>query len=581
MTLALFVAGLGGVGSVPASAQSPDEGPEANRAMGLDVGVAASEMRTRTASASASGPGRGRVPHEDPRLQVGRAWPAGMVRTQLDRDGNMIPFGKGAIFVPAMTSGLDEPPVAILKGGEQVAEGTSGQRIVLAPGTYTVRIGSGSGQQRLSVQATVRELGTTIVPVSWSALTVHVVDERYSSLRASYELIRVEDREYMGIGFGTDEQAGEPVSTWVLRPGLYKIVRVGENYRSRRNFATVRLLPGKHSHFLLVLDEETGDYRGGGEVPADELFRPQLGGFFGSLVIGGDVNMTHRSNVLGAQDGIAFNAEGFIDGRLSLELFDNPLIMRLQVEEGITNNPNVPLQFDLDRIDLDTLYVYRIEPWIGPYLRFGLETNLFDNQAYLGREFNVIKRNASGEVLVDEDTDNPRLRPSLGFISVREGLGLNMRAVKTVGAEVNVRAGLGARHRITNNLYELDPCSGDPSSNQYTLDSSCQRYADPASGLDTIVYQQVLGADQVGAELILLATFRLTRYLLLNFEVDSLVTYPLEDSIIEAEGSLLLKLTSFLSLNYVVEFTRDPQLAVGDPNRIVNDIFLRFSVDLP
>jgi hypothetical protein len=72
-------------------------------------------------------------------------------------------------------------------------------------------------------------------------MQVHVIDEQYGSVRASYEIIRMDDRAYVGLGFGTDEQAGEPVSTWILRPGLYKIIRVGETYRARRDFFTVRV----------------------------------------------------------------------------------------------------------------------------------------------------------------------------------------------------------------------------------------------------------------------------------------------------------------------------------------------------
>ncbi|MEM7679371.1 MAG: hypothetical protein AAF449_25640, partial [Myxococcota bacterium] len=305
------------------------------------------------------------------------SWPAGTIKAQLDRDQTMVPFGKGAIFVPAMTNPLDEPPISIFAGEEKVAEATTGKRVVLAPGTYEVRLGSGAVQQRTSVQASVREQFTTVIPVSWAGLSIHVVDEQFGNLRASYEIIRVRDREYVGVGFGTDEQAGEPVTTWILEPGLYKIVRVGDNYRARRDFATVRLLERKHTHFLLVLDPETGEYQGGGEVPEEDLFRPQ-NGFFGSMVFGGDLAFTTRSNApVAGQEGLSFQFRGFLDNRMSIELLGNPLVMQLQIEQGLTKVTDQPFQKINDRVDLDALYIYRWKNWIGPYIQLGGETNLF------------------------------------------------------------------------------------------------------------------------------------------------------------------------------------------------------------
>ncbi len=523
---------------------------------------------------------RGRLPRprlSDPRLELGEEWPAGTIKSQMDQDGTMIPFGKGAVFVPAMTTGLDEPPVEVLRGEKRMAEGTTGARILLDPGTYTLRIGSGASQQRITVQATVKEMSTTVIPVSWAALSVHVVDVTYASIRSSYELIRTSDREYMGLGFGTDEQAGEPISTWVLTPGLYKIVRVGDNYRARRDFVTVRLLPGKHTHFLLVLDEDTGEFAGGGEVPPEELFRPQ-DGFFGSLVAGGDVTMNVRNNIPGLPDGYALSGRGFIDGRFSLELFSNPLILRVQVESGVATTPESPVQKTIDRADFDALYLYRIEPWIGPYVRFGVETNLFPGERLLQEPFAVVYRDPAGEeIRRDVSTDAVQLSPSFGFASVREGVGLNVRAFKSVFAELNLRVGFGARHRITNDLFELDRCSRAVDGSGQTA-AECQPLEEP--GITTLFFRRIQGNDQIGVETAMLATARITRFLLLNLEVDSLLTVPFENSIIEARASANLKLTSFLSVNYVVRYVRDVVLSPTNPDRLQQDILLRFSVDL-
>ncbi len=485
-------------------------------------------------------------------------WPAGSVQTQLDRDVTLVPYGKGAIFVPAMTNPLDEPPIAVFSGETKVAESTTGRRIVLSPGTYDVRLGSGAVEQRVSVQASVREQYTTVVPVSWAGLSIHVVDEQFNNLRASYEIIRVRGREYMGMGFGTDEQAGEPITTWVLAPGLYKIVRTGENYRARRDFATVRLVEGKHTHFLLVLDPETGEFRGGGEVPAEDLFRPQKG-FFANLIIGGDLAFTSRTNApVAGQEGLSFQFRGFLDHRLSIEVFGHPLVVQLQVEEGQTKVGDQPFQKINDRVDLDLLYIYRWKNWLGPYVRFGAETNLFPTIRNFENPEVVELRRVGGQP--DEilpPSDSVQVSPSAGLISLKEGGGLNLRLFRAVFAEVNVRTGLGGRHRLTRDLFVETRGPGD----------------------GNVILTEVDSDNQVGVETTVLAVARITRWIILNLEVDTLVPFTsFEETLIDLEASVALKLTRFLSVRWAARFVRDR--AIQPEDRYENDVLLRFSVEL-
>ncbi len=498
----------------------------------------------------------------DPRLTESHDWISGTLQDQLDADPTLVPFGKGALFVPTMTSGFDEPPVSVWLGETLAAEGTTGSRVVLIPGTYEVRIGSGSGDgERITIQATVRERQTTVVPVSWAGLQVHVIDPQATSLRASYEIIRVDDREYVGIGFGVDELAGEPLSTWILKPGLYKIVRVGETYRARRDFSTVRIERGRLTHFLLVIDEESGDFVGGGEVPESELFRPR-DGFFGSLVLGGDVSFSTRNNSIGLPDGISFNVRGFADGRLSFEIAGAPLLLQLQLEEQQTKTPNLPFQNSNDRLKLDALYVYPLEPWIGPYVRAGGETNLFAVNAQFESE-QTFRAVALDGRSVTTTADSFRLRPPVGLTRLKEGIGLHLRVFKSVLGEASLRAGAGARHSITNDLYALGSGEGTP--------------ADPSPGV--LDYVQLPSNNQVGIEASAAIALRLSRYVLINLDFDGLMPFDDPSALIaDVEGSISLKLTSFASVNYVVRVRQDPALA-PDP-AIEQDIRLRLSVEL-
>jgi hypothetical protein len=64
-----------------------------------------------------------------------------------------------------------------------------------------------------------------------------------------------------------------------------------------------------------------------------------------------------------------------------------------------------------------------------------------------------------------------------------------------------------------------------------------------------------------------------------SFEVDSLVPFDDVDQIVfEVEGNVAVKLTQYLSVNYVLRYVRDKSLSEKD--QIEQDVRLRFSFEL-
>jgi len=488
-------------------------------------------------------------------LRADHGWPSGSVAEQLATDPTMIPFGRGAVFVPAMTRPLDEPLVSVWAGERRVAQGTTGSRIVVPPGAYTVHLGSGSDQLRFQTQAKVRELHTSVIPVSWAGLVVHVVDENLNSLRHSYEIIRVENREYIGTGYGVDEQAGETLPTWTLRPGLYKIVRVGETYRARRDFATVRLIGKRLTHFMLVVDEETGDFQGAGEVQPDELFKEKSGKLWASLILGGDANVSSSRNVLGNVDGETYAFRGFVDAKMGAEILSSPLILRLQVEEGMSKLPDLPWQTSDDRIDLDGLYVYQLQDWLGPYVHLGVETNVLETRRFFDEPTDVDIHTPEGDLNQRlRGVSDMQLRAPLGLTNIQEGAGLNVRLIKQSYLELTLRSGIGARHRLTGYLLQL---TSEP-------------------GISPQTYQLVPSVHRVGVEQGLIVVARITQWAVAMIEIDSLVPFgDVLHTVVNIEGNLAIKITEYISINYVLRYQRDGTLTRN--NQLEQDLRLRFS----
>ena len=198
-------------------------------------------------------------------------WTSPTPADQLAADTTVVPAGMGALFVPAMTNGIDEPEALVYQGQKQVGAGPNGRRIVLAPGSYTLRVGSAPLNQMVTIPVDVTAGNTTLVPVRWGALVVEVVDKDNIPHRGSYELIQVSDRQPYTVGFGADTLVGERIRTLLVGPGLYRIVRPGSNYRARTDFSTVLVPEGSVVYFKLVLDPDDGSLLGAGVVPPEEL----------------------------------------------------------------------------------------------------------------------------------------------------------------------------------------------------------------------------------------------------------------------------------------------------------------------
>ena len=74
--------------------------------------------------------------------------------------------------------------------------------------------------------------------------------------------------------------------TWLLPPGVYRIVRPGSNYRALRDFATVYVPEAGFVRYRLVLDPDTGEFQGSGVLLPDEFGSPYRHRTGGSLAGG-------------------------------------------------------------------------------------------------------------------------------------------------------------------------------------------------------------------------------------------------------------------------------------------------------
>jgi ABC-type uncharacterized transport system auxiliary subunit len=479
-----------------------------------------------------------------------------LAHPQLADDDTAMPAGRGAIFLPALSESMREPPVEVLAQGKVVAEGRMGERVIAPPGLCEVRFGSGVGAQQQSVQVLVEEGRVTAVPPSWAALEVRVVNDHFIAFRGRYEIISVAEREEYGLGFGADEEQGEEVKVWLLKPGLYKLVRAGGTYRDRINFATVQLEPGKLTHFALVQDPDTEDFKGAGvldgieAVPADGPWKKQV-------IIGGDLKAGHNDQT-DAKGGWNFDLSVFLDALARYRREPHLFVARLEVEEGqLRTAGQRRFTANVDRLYFHGIYTFHVLPWLGPYLRAGLETKLLPRYAVYDSPRDIEHLDAGGNAAEMLHTDLVPLGGPFAPLQLKEGMGGNLRALHTSVLDLDVRLGVGGRQ-----YYPFG-----------------ERAIVTSDGTDKV--RDVSGYRLTGLEGAVVGQARLSRWIALSTELDGLVPFwDAPHTVLTWRSQASLRLVSFASVNYLFNLTRDPNRNAGKTVLVEQLVQLRFSYGL-
>ncbi|MBN2496992.1 MAG: hypothetical protein JXR96_20540 [Deltaproteobacteria bacterium] len=494
-------------------------------------------------------------------------------RVQLDMDPELVPMHKGAVFVPAMSESPAEPPYIVRSlDGKLEARSPMGKKVVLPPGRYTLLAGSGVESQMMERDVDVHEGHTTLVEPDWSGLIVRVVDERGAQFRGAYEIFALPSGEDFGIGLGADETRGETLRTWLLPPGRYMVVRQGETTRARTDFLTVRLQPGELVTFTLVQKEEDGSILGGGIVDRWEG-KTEIENWRIGLRVGGDALWNRNDHVVGREFGNTLTFNVFVDANLRYLDPDHLAYCRLQIDEGAALLPGRDigaLQKNIDELDFDAIYTYRLLPWLGPYVRFALNTNLFPGKRLFDtRESDVIILNPDKSVfdrLVRPDRVD--LANPFDPVEIKEGIGVSFDWSPTLVLDLHLRLGFGARQTVVQQLL----VDYDPGEDEEDL---CQ---------DAVCLMRAESNDLLGAEGTLIGSARLARWLMIDTELETLIPFYSSasgtDPVVNWKNTISLRLVWFASLAYVVKLDYNKQLNKDYPLQFEQRILLRFTFDI-
>lgn len=485
----------------------------------------------------------------DLQAAVHQTWIAVSPQQQLYYDDVQIPRGRGFLFVPTMTKSQNEPTYRVERDGEEVATQKPGFGVLLPPGFYQVYIGSGTPSQMLKQNVEIIEGHTTTWRQPfWSGLVINVIDETRTSINEAYELFEEGSLENYGIGFGIEEERGEAVKTWLLPPGVYTVVRVGESGSTLRKFS-VRLMPGELTQRNLVIDSDNANFIG--------FYPPTLQGFAGNASrrfnTQWELSLTSQFNTsqkTAAQDLSRFSLSSLVLYRGDYKSERQFANLRLIAEEGVTKEGSNSFRKTIDEIEFRATYIYRLSGRIGPYLRGVVNTHLFETDVRFDTPRDFVRLSAKGDTLaVFNRTTEVTLEPSFFPLVLRQGLGINAQIKDSFPLNVDLRLGLGARQTFVSNTFRL------------SLDekSATQRNSVTSTGLEAL----------------LITNARLSRFANFDSEFDILLpSRKLDNAVFSWENRLRIFLTSFINLDLVADFEREETLKRLQSRQ---QVLLRFS----
>jgi hypothetical protein len=386
--------------------------------------------------------------------KAARTWDAPSLTDQMSKDNIMVPMGKGGVFIPRMTELHKEPDVEVIDSvGVSVGGGESGRTYALEPGSYYVMLGSGTHKQRIVRKVEIMEFRTIPVIPDWSGLIIETIDTNATAIRGEYELVRIDEFEPFGRGYGADVSLGEAVKTWILKPGLYKILGRGESYNTLKNFITVRLMPGELSRIVLIQRPDDLAILGGGDVDMTSGRKIASNWKFGGSV-GGNIQFVNNIDKKDERKS-DYSSLLNINSSTWIRYHQNPFEWEtsISLNEGFNlvkqpSSSTFSIMSATDDFKVRTLFIWRFLQWLGPYGSVEAKTNLLPKDIQRGdKELFLILDNDSVRTTTEIDSSAVhRLNSSFSPITFDIGGGVNIDALDLNFMDIAIKLGAGSSY---------------------------------------------------------------------------------------------------------------------------------------
>ncbi len=298
-----------------------------------------------------------------------------------------------------------------------------------------------------------------------TGLRVHVLGADNTYVPMTLDVYAVTTKQIVASATGVDE-GRETAPVLELKAGTYKLVRTGQPFAARTDYAVAIVAGGAVTDFVIVVDRDTLAFRGSGPLIGELPKGRSIAGVRVSLSGGGSVMFNQVRAGVGTTSGTfgqlgVFGTFGLVLDR-PCHLFDVGADVRLDVIDNVTGSVSPTY----DRFQASALYAYKGgNRRFGPYVRVAFRTRIFPGYLYLERDTpgQIVIERLDGSTETREfgneaNPDDLRIRVASAFAPLRlqEELGVNLQALDldllVVKMSFATRIGFGFRQGFTNGL---------------------------------------------------------------------------------------------------------------------------------
>ncbi len=305
------------------------------------------------------------------------------------------------------------------------------------------------------------------------------------------------------------------------------------------------------------------------QAPPLETPPPPAEGWTPTLKLGATASYTDSRNVVGATEGVTAQlgvtleaAANYRDGRHDWQNGFGAVHLR-------TRTPQLDrFVKSADLLTLKSLYVYRIEPWVGPYGQAKAEAPLLPGYEVLSEDVVVVRTFTSGRVRsrAREAGGTIPLTLALSPAVLTESAGIFVEPLTEKEAKLNAKLGFGAQQIFAQEGFAITDDATTPELELTMMRDSSQLGAVFEVGFASELHEMATFAAA--------ASFFYPVYSSLETDLTGL-----EVMTSDLSAKLSVKVTKWLSLDYGLSAKRNPLMV--DAWQVTNGVILTAGFGLP
>ena len=387
-----------------------------------------------------------------------KTWISDPPEIQLAKESIDDQLGYGRVFIPSYSMPNWEPLCTIYDYKNNIySDLTIGKSIFLEPGNYRVIFGSANESEDLITKYfKIKEQQTTIIEPDWSALLVTIIDENREKIGKGYEIFNIDSDISIGTKYSKEKDSfNDNRSTWILNPGKYKLVKLGEPHNTIMNFTTFELKEGELLDLTVVIDSKTNNFIGAGEVKKLQKTTMTIDNWNNFIFVKGtfSLNSDNEDSNENSETDISFR--GKIDNNIKYDLKPWYLSLQQNTEtEWTKNEEDDDLRTTLDKFSLENTGIYFLTDIFGLYSEIDLKSKLFDKKIYFPELRNIAKEDIDKNINYQQKQNSIKISGSLFPLELSEKIGFNFSFLKTNKSNFYIRTGIGLFQSINNSVYE-------------------------------------------------------------------------------------------------------------------------------